>query len=67
MVCLCRLVAPPGGTVPDPFVGSGTTIKAALPKGFNAVGIELDPAYFEIVENRMDGAQLGLGLPLSAG
>jgi hypothetical protein len=67
MAYLCRLVTPPGGTVLDPFMGSGTTIKAALSEGFNAVGIELDPAYFEIVENRMDGAQLGLGLPLSAG
>jgi DNA modification methylase len=67
MAYLCRLVTPPGGTVLDPFMGSGTTIKAALSEGFNAVGIELDPAYFEIVENRMDGAQLGLGLPLNAG
>jgi site-specific DNA-methyltransferase (adenine-specific) len=63
MAYLCRLVAPPGGTVLDPFMGSGTTIKAALSEGFNAIGIERDPAYFAMAEHRMNGAQLGLPLP----
>jgi site-specific DNA-methyltransferase (adenine-specific) len=62
MAYLCRLVTPPGGTVLDPFMGSGTTIKAAISEGFNAIGIERDPAYFAMAEHRMDGAQLGLGL-----
>jgi hypothetical protein len=62
MAYLCRLVTPPGGTVLDPFCGSGTTLKAALAEGFSAIGIEKDAAYFEIIENRMDGAQIGLGL-----
>jgi hypothetical protein len=62
MAYLCRLVTPPGGIVLDPFMGSGTTIKAALSEGFNAIGIERDPAYFAMAEHRMDGAQLGLGL-----
>jgi site-specific DNA-methyltransferase (adenine-specific) len=62
MAYLCRLVAPPGGTVLDPFMGSGTTIKAALSEGFNAIGIERDPAYFAMAEHRMNGAQLGLPL-----
>jgi len=62
MAYLCRLVTPPGGTVLDPFMGSGTTIKAALSEGFNAIGIERDPAYFAMAEHRMNGAQLGLGL-----
>ena len=60
MAYLCRLVTPPGGTVLDPFMGSGTTIKAAIGEGFNAIGIERDPAYFAMAEHRMDGAQLGL-------
>jgi len=64
MAYLCRLVTPPGGTVLDPFMGSGTTIKAALPEGFNAIGIERDPSYFAMAEHRMNGAQLGLGLDL---
>jgi site-specific DNA-methyltransferase (adenine-specific) len=62
MAYLCRLVTPPGGTVLDPFCGSGTTLKAALSEGFSAIGIEKDAAYFEIIESRMNGAQLGLGL-----
>jgi DNA modification methylase/transcriptional regulator with XRE-family HTH domain len=62
MAYLCRLVTPPSGTVLDPFMGSGTTIKAALSEGFNAIGIERDPAYFAMAEHRMNGAQLGLGL-----
>jgi site-specific DNA-methyltransferase (adenine-specific) len=60
MAYLCRLVTPPGGTVLDPFMGSGTTIKAAIGEGFNAIGIERDPAYFAMAEHRMNGAQLGL-------
>jgi site-specific DNA-methyltransferase (adenine-specific) len=62
MAYLCRLVTPPGGTVLDPFMGSGTTIKAAFSEGFNAIGIERDPAYFEMAQHRMDGAQMGLSL-----
>jgi site-specific DNA-methyltransferase (adenine-specific) len=62
MAYLCRLVTPPGGIVLDPFMGSGTTIKAALSEGFNAIGIERDPAYFAMAQHRMDGAQLGLPL-----
>jgi DNA modification methylase len=62
MAYLCRLVTPPGGTVLDPFMGSGTTIKAAIGEGFNAIGIERDPAYFAMAEHRMNGAQLGLPL-----
>ena len=62
MAYLCRLVTPPGGVVLDPFMGTGTTIKAALSEGFQAIGIERDPAYFAMTEHRLNGAQLGLGL-----
>ena len=62
MAYLCRLVTPPGGIVLDPFMGSGTTIKAAIGEGFHAIGIERDPAYFAMVQQRLDGAQLGLPL-----
>jgi DNA modification methylase len=41
-------------------MGSGTTIKAAIGEGFQAIGIERDPAYFAMAEHRMNGAQLGL-------
>jgi len=50
---LCRLVTPPGGTVLDPFMGSGSTLKAAELEGFSAIGIELDPAYVEIARRRI--------------
>jgi hypothetical protein len=66
MAYLCRLVTPPGGVVLDPFMGSGTTIKAAIGEGFHAIGIERDPAYFAMVQQRMDGAQLGLPIPSAA-
>jgi DNA modification methylase len=62
MAYLCRLVTPPGGTVLDPFMGSGATIKAAISEGFYAIGIERDPAYFAMAEHRLNGAQLGLSL-----
>ena len=41
---LVRLVTPPGGTVLDPFAGSGTTGAAAEAEGFNAILIERDRA-----------------------
>jgi len=50
---LVRLVTPPGGTVLDPFMGSGSTLKAAELEGFNAIGIELDPAYIDIARRRI--------------
>lgn len=50
---LCRLVTPPGGTVLDPFMGSGSTLKAAELEGFSAIGIELDAAYIAIARRRI--------------
>ena len=50
---LCRLVTPAGGTVLDPFMGSGSTLKAAELEGFSAIGIELDPEYIAIARRRI--------------
>lgn len=50
---LVRLVTPPLGTVLDPFMGSGSTLKAAELEGFSAIGIEIDPAYVEIAQRRI--------------
>lgn len=52
---LCRLVTPAGGTVLDPFAGSGSTLKAAELEGFSAIGIELSAEYIEIARRRIAG------------
>ena len=52
---LCRLVTPPGGTILDPFAGSGSTGRAADIEGFNAILIELDPEYAAIASKRING------------
>ena len=56
MAYLCRLVMPPGGVVLDPFMGSGSTGKAAHAEGFNFIGIERDPEYFKIASDRIAAA-----------
>jgi site-specific DNA-methyltransferase (adenine-specific) len=53
---LCRLVTPPGGLILDPFMGSGSTGKAALLEGFRFTGIELNPEYIEIARARIEAA-----------
>ena len=50
---LIRLVTPPGGTVLDPFLGSGTTGVAAALEGFAFVGIEREADYMAIAEARI--------------
>ncbi|MBN3345173.1 site-specific DNA-methyltransferase [Pectobacterium brasiliense] len=54
---LCRLVTPPRGTVLDPFMGSGSTGKAAVLEGFNFIGIEREPEDVEIARARITDAQ----------
>lgn len=50
---LCRLVTPPGGTVLDPFMGSGSTGKAAILEGFRFIGCERDSDYLAIARARI--------------
>jgi DNA modification methylase len=54
MQWLCRLVTPPGGTVLDPFAGSGSTGVAALVEGFAFIGIEREAEYVAIARARLD-------------
>ena len=53
---LCRLVTPPGGIVLDPFMGSGSTGKAAMLEGLEFIGIEREVAYHAIAEIRIGRA-----------
>lgn len=50
---LVKLVTPPGGTVLDPFTGSGSTGKAAILEGFQFIGVELTEDYLPIIEGRL--------------
>ena len=53
---LCRLVTPPGGVVLDPFMGSGSTGKAAMREGLRFIGCEMSPEYLEIARARIESA-----------
>jgi site-specific DNA-methyltransferase (adenine-specific) len=54
MAYLCRLITPPSGTILDPFCGSGSTGIAAMREGFKFIGIELNPEYAKIAQNRIE-------------
>jgi hypothetical protein len=45
----------PGSLVLDPFAGSGTTLKVAVERGRDAIGVELNPAYIGLIERRLAG------------
>ena len=59
---LVRLITPPGGTILDPFMGSGSTGKAAILEGFQFVGVELSPEYVAISRARIEDARLDRGI-----
>jgi len=50
---LITLITPPGGTVLDPFLGSGTTAVAATQLNHPWIGCELTPDYWPIIEARI--------------
>jgi site-specific DNA-methyltransferase (adenine-specific) len=47
------LICPPGGVILDPFMGSGSTGKAAIRGGFQFIGCEMTPEYMPIAEARI--------------
>jgi hypothetical protein len=51
---LVRLVTPPGGTVLEPFAGSGTTIEACVIEGFHCIAIEREADYLPLIEARLN-------------
>lgn len=50
---LVRLVTPPGGTVLEPFAGSGTTVEACALEGFACIAIEREPDYLPLIQARL--------------
>ena len=58
MKYLCRLVTPEGGTVLDPFMGSGSTGMAAKSEGFEFIGIEKEEEYYKVADKRIKNAPL---------
>lgn len=63
---LVRLVTPPGGTVLDPFAGSGTTGQAAALEGFECVLIEFEADHIPLIEKRLTDAKIDYELIVSA-
>jgi DNA modification methylase len=64
---LARLITPPGGTVLDPFAGSGTTGVACIREGFDCILIEREDQYVKDIRHRLDklsGLDTGLFAPL---
>ena len=55
MEWLVTLITPEGGTVLDPFAGTGTMLQAALNKGFTPIGIEADADYIQLIHKRLEG------------
>jgi site-specific DNA-methyltransferase (adenine-specific) len=53
MQYLVRLVTPPGGTVLEPFAGSGTTVEACILEGFNCIAIEMTDEYLPLIVERV--------------
>tara|TARA_R110000765_G_scaffold312769_2_gene405781 strand:- start:1013 stop:2257 length:1245 start_codon:yes stop_codon:yes gene_type:complete len=54
MAYLIRLVTPKGGVVLDPFMGSGSTGKAAVREGVDFIGIEREKEYMKIAKTRIE-------------
>lgn len=55
--CIEMMDLPPGATIIDPYMGSGTTGVAAVRLGFNFVGVEIDPGYFAVAQRRIEAEQ----------
>jgi site-specific DNA-methyltransferase (adenine-specific) len=51
---LVRLVTPSGGTVLEPFAGSGTTVEACILEGFHCIAIEREAEYLPLIQARIE-------------
>lgn len=57
MEWLVTLITPEGGTILDPFAGSGTTLQAARNKGFMSIGVEQNADYIQLIHARMKNTE----------
>jgi DNA modification methylase len=57
---LVRLVTPPGGTVLEPFAGSGTTVEACILEHFHCIAIEREADYLPLINTRIERANAQL-------
>lgn len=57
---ILRALCPPGGLVIDPFMGSGTTLRAAKDLGFRGIGIDVEERYCEIAAKRLQQSAMAL-------
>ena len=48
LVRICEV----GGVIVDPFMGSGSTIAAAVMEGYGYIGVEKDPHYYGVAQRR---------------
>jgi site-specific DNA-methyltransferase (adenine-specific) len=60
---LCRLITPAGGTILDPFMGSGSTGRGAVLEGFDFIGVEQDAGYLETARARIAAAEARVRAP----
>lgn len=51
---LVKLVTPAGGTILEPFAGSGTTVEACILEGFHCIAIEREAEYLPLIQARID-------------
>jgi site-specific DNA-methyltransferase (adenine-specific) len=58
---MIKASCPPGGLVLDPFMGSGTTAVAAHMLGRDYTGFEMNPAYCELIQDRLAAACMTSG------
>jgi DNA modification methylase len=66
MQYLIRHITPPGGTILDPFAGSGTTAQAAINEGFDCILMEAEDEYVDFLRDRFDlGGDLGIEFDFS--